>query len=493
MEARLPENEIERLAELRRYDILDTKPEAEFDELTQLAARICAAPVVLISLIDDERQWFKSSFGFDAQETSRRSSFCAHTILQSEPMIVPDTLQDARFADNEFVTNAPHFRFYAGVSLTTDNGHRIGTLCVLDREPRDISEDEVAALQTIARQVVARFEARRHAAQLTRDNNDLRADFAERDAAATRLRLLQSVVINANDAVLITEAEPIDTEGPRIIYVNEAFTRMTGYTAEEVSGATPRILHGAKTDRAQLDKVRHALEHWQPVRAELINYRKDGTEFWVELNISPVADESGWFTHWVSVQRDVTERKRIEEALRASEERYRQIVEQATEIIYKTDAKGFFTFLNPTFSRLLQYSETHLSSLLYTDVIRSDVRAEAESFYTRQLAENTTNTYYEVPVIAQDGTEIWIGQNVQLVYEDGQVVGFQAVARDITARKQAEDIQQKTSREIVTILSSITDAFLTLDRNWRFTYLNRKRSAPLAKRKLNSRGAASVR
>ncbi|MGA7932725.1 MAG: PAS domain S-box protein [Kovacikia sp.] len=137
-------------------------------------------------------------------------------------------------------------------------------------------------------------------------------DVSKSKAAQEQLRLLESVVVNANDAILITEAEPIDDMGPRIIYVNAAFTRMTGYALEEVLGKTPRILQGEKSDRAVLDRIRAALTDWKPVKVELINYHKNGTEFWVELNIVPISDETGWYTHWVSIQRDVTERKRVE-------------------------------------------------------------------------------------------------------------------------------------------------------------------------------------
>ncbi len=149
-------------------------------------------------------------------------------------------------------------------------------------------------------------------------------DITLRKKTEERLRLLESAVVNANDGVLITEAEPIDLPGPRIIYVNEAFTRMTGYTPSEVIGKTPRILQGPKTDRAQLRRIHQALQTWQSVRVELLNYRKDGSQFWVEFEIVPVADDTGWFTHWVAVQRDITERKLAEEALQQSTKRLQE-------------------------------------------------------------------------------------------------------------------------------------------------------------------------
>ena len=137
-------------------------------------------------------------------------------------------------------------------------------------------------------------------------------DNSERKRIDQQLRMLEAALENANDAIVITEAEPFDLPGPRVVYVNAAFTRTTGYEAGEIIGKTPRILQGPGTDRSTLDGLRKKLKRWKPVRVELLNYSKDGREFWVELNIRPVADATGYFTHWVSVQRDITDRKRAE-------------------------------------------------------------------------------------------------------------------------------------------------------------------------------------
>lgn len=133
-------------------------------------------------------------------------------------------------------------------------------------------------------------------------------DITKQKEEELRLKLLESVITNTNDAVVITEAEPFDTPGPKIVYVNEAFTKMTGYTAEEVIGKTPRILQGPKSNRQELDRLKESLKKWESCGITLLNYRKDGSEFWANINISPVADETGWFTHWVSIQRDITEK-----------------------------------------------------------------------------------------------------------------------------------------------------------------------------------------
>jgi signal transduction histidine kinase len=159
--APLPPDEAERLAALCAYQILDTGPEAGFDDLTALAAEIAATPIALVSLIDTDRQWFKSRLGLAACETDRDVAFCSHAILDDAPMIVPDTHADARFHDNPLVTGEPHIRAYAGIPLLVPAGRRLGTLCVIDPRPRAFSPQQIASLQRLARQVVAQLELQR--------------------------------------------------------------------------------------------------------------------------------------------------------------------------------------------------------------------------------------------------------------------------------------------------------------------------------------------
>tara|TARA_R100001369_G_scaffold81955_2_gene113369 strand:- start:19912 stop:24861 length:4950 start_codon:yes stop_codon:yes gene_type:complete len=134
-------------------------------------------------------------------------------------------------------------------------------------------------------------------------------DITERKLEEHRLKLLESVITNTNDAVLITEAEPQDEPGPKIIYVNEAFTKMTGYEADEVIGKTPRILQGPNSNKDDLAKLGRALRNWEPYEITTINYKKNGDEFWINFTVMPVADETGWYTHWIAIERDVTEQK----------------------------------------------------------------------------------------------------------------------------------------------------------------------------------------
>lgn len=160
-----PANEAERLETLRSYEILDTEPEAAFDDLTLLASYVCQTPVALISLIDAERQWFKSRVGVSITETSRDIAFCASAILQPDVFMVPDASQDKRFAENPLVVAEPKIRFYAGATLAT-HGQALGTLCVVDRVPRELSSEQLEALRALSRQVLAQLELRRNLRQL---------------------------------------------------------------------------------------------------------------------------------------------------------------------------------------------------------------------------------------------------------------------------------------------------------------------------------------
>lgn len=167
MKARPSTTEAERLQALREYSILDTPAESTYNDITTLAAFICNVPIALISFVDSERQWFKSKVGVDVAETARDVSFCAHTILSKSIMVVKDALLDERFVNNPLVTCAPGIRFYAGVPLVTPKGYSIGTLCIIDRQPReDLTEAQKKTLEALARQIVTQLELRRVSTQL---------------------------------------------------------------------------------------------------------------------------------------------------------------------------------------------------------------------------------------------------------------------------------------------------------------------------------------
>lgn len=177
MKAPLPANEAARLQALHRYKILDTPSEQEYDDITLLASQICDVPIALISLVDEKRQWIKSKIGLEITETTRDIAFCSHTISNgtiAQPLVINDTLEDVRFADNPSVTGAPGIRFYAGAPLLTPDNHSIGTLCVIDRKPRQLTERQLQSLEALARQITVKLELCRTSALLQAANEDLR-------------------------------------------------------------------------------------------------------------------------------------------------------------------------------------------------------------------------------------------------------------------------------------------------------------------------------
>lgn len=194
MKMPVPKNETQRLKVLWQYEVLDTVPEEVFDDLTELAARICGAPIALISLVDEKRQWFKSKVGISRSETARDVSFCSHAILQGGLFIVPDATLDERFANSPLVTSDPKVRFYAGAPLVTPDGHALGTLCVMDSVPRDLNTDQRQALRVLAHHVVSQLELRRHArelAEVRKSGNTVRGELAKvrAELASARKRL----------------------------------------------------------------------------------------------------------------------------------------------------------------------------------------------------------------------------------------------------------------------------------------------------------------
>jgi len=304
--ATLPANEACRLQALYDYQILDTPPAEGFDNLTRLAAMVCGVPIAIVSLIDQQRQWFKARVGeVGLTETDRDLSFCAHAILQSGLMEVPNALEDERFFDNPLVLGELNLRFYAGMPLITADGYALGTLCVIDQVPRSLTPQQCQALEILAAQVVAQLELHR---QIEESHQ---ADL-ERQQLEEILRLQERAIAASRNGIVITDARQPNNP---VIYVNPAFERITSYSAAEALGRNCRFLHGDHNDQPGLTALRQAVAESRDCTAEVINYRKDGTQYWNQLSIAPLYDPQGQLTHFVGIQADISDRKNAEAQL----------------------------------------------------------------------------------------------------------------------------------------------------------------------------------
>jgi signal transduction histidine kinase len=220
--APLPKNEAERLSELYSYDILDTMPDIDYDHITRIASEICNTPIALIGLIDADRQWYKSQQGLKGTESSRDLSFCSHAILNPEEiMIVPDSSLDERFADNPNVLNEPYVVFYAGVSLISENGFPLGTLCVVDNKPGTLTESQKLSLKALGRQVVALMELRKKNRELAVNREEMKALNLELErfahVVAHDLKSPCNNLIGLSDLLLYSYQDKLDEDGKEML------------------------------------------------------------------------------------------------------------------------------------------------------------------------------------------------------------------------------------------------------------------------------------
>ncbi len=297
-------------------------------------------------------------------------------------------------------------------------------------------------------------------------------DITQRRRDEEQLRLLEHCVSRLSDIVLITDAEPIDDPGPRIVYVNDAFERRTGYRREEVLGKTPRILQGPGTQRDALDRIRAALTEWKPVREELINYTKSGEEFWLELDIVPVSDSDGIFTHWIAIERDITERKRAESRLRMSEERFRLLAKASSDVIWDWDIARGEVWRSEGFELLsgVPSSGTETTVDRWTNLIHPDDRDRATQGLWDAVAGTTGEWCENYRIVRQDGAVIHVHDRGLILRDaDGRAVRVVGGMMDITDRKRSEE----RIAEQAALIEESRDAIVVRDLEGRVRFWNR--------------------
>ncbi|MCW3062385.1 MAG: domain S-box [Capsulimonas sp.] len=298
-----PIDELRRLEALRRYDILDTAPEERYDNITELAATLCDVPMSLVSLVDENRQWFKSKVGLTIGETHRNLSFCAHAILQEAPMIITDATTDPRFSNNDLVTGEPHIRFYAGFPLTNDEGYSLGTLCAIDTKPRTLTPIQIKAMKVLTQQVMTEMHLRRSLTALTDMFEQVRR--GEEAVHAMKAAILDAAL----DGIVTIDANEIVCEW------NPAAEQIFGYSHDEAVGRPLSSLvvlatheEGRPTGVAEL--LSSGSDIARSKRVEVIGVGKDGQAFPIEL--SAVAVSIHGRPQFTVYLRNISDRKQAE-------------------------------------------------------------------------------------------------------------------------------------------------------------------------------------
>ena len=476
----VPEDEAARLECLRSYTILDTPSEQAFDDITRLASYICGTPISLVSLLDDTRQWFKSSVGLAATETPRDQAFCGHAILQDGLMVVPNALEDARFAANPLVTGEPHIRFYAGTPLVMPSGQALGTLCVIDRVPRTLTREQEESLRALGRQVVALLELRRNITTLERVSVAKERIWQERQEAAT----LQKAILDSADYSIIST----DVHGT-ILSFNRAAERMTGYRAQEVVGKfSPSLLHDADEVIARAESLAQELGRSitpgfevftakigedTPDENEWTYIRKDGSRFPIQLSATAVRNEDGVLTGYLGVAHDITARKQVELELHKSQEQ----LEAAQQIAHLGSWEYDLTTQNVTWSkelfRLFDMNPEQ-GELNYAAAVRlysPEDAARLDACFQRSLTEGIGYEMDLQRAISEGVPPRWYHTVGKPVFDaQGNLIRMAGTLIDITERKRAEAALQEAHNRLESRVQARTKALQESEALFRATF-----------------------
>ncbi|WP_181416744.1 PAS domain S-box protein [Nitrospira lenta] len=458
-----PHDEYRRQDALLRYGILDSETEQAFDDLCQLATQICGAPMAYIGFMDHTRLWFKSSIGIPQTELPRDRSLCAHAIMQSHPIVLPNALADLRFANHPMVTGEPFIRFYVGIPLLTADGHAIGTLCVLDRHPRHVSPKQEQALTALARQVMSQVELRHRTRQL------LHSAQAQRQTEAMHERMLLALGHSTEGVALLTK------EG-RYTFVNDAFAAMHGFRPIDLIGQSWTALYPPEWV-AKLDDLFFPLlrQHgtWQ---GDLVGRTKSGESIWVEASLRTLPErhhEEQWLIWTCS---NITRQKQVLKEIADTRARLQTVLDSATEIgIIATDPQGTITLFNFGAERLLGYRADEVIGQRTLEFFHlpSEIAERGQQLSARfgrplagadVLVEAARMGGYEErewTYLRKDGDDITVNLVVTPVRgPDGTLTGFLGIAKDVTALKQAT-LQTEAQQELLSAISDVQKAFIS--------------------------------
>ena len=422
--------ELDRLAALRAFRVLDTPSSERFDCIVSLAADLFDAPIALISLIDEERQWFKARIGIEACSTDRGVAFCAHAIdlAPNAVMVVEDATRDPRFADNPFVTEGPQIRFYAGALLTTQEGHNLGTLCVIDTHPRQRpSERELDRLRNLARIVVDELELQ-----------------AATRASAEQQRLLEMAETMSGVGHWRLDLETSKPTWSRTVYA------IHGVTPESFNPELDSAIDFYHPDDRSLvlQNLDEASQGKGGFNFQLRLIRADGLLRHVVSKGVCELDSTGKPIAIIGLFQDITEHVAAREAAEESERRYRMLAEHTTDLILRFGPGGIITYASPA-CRILGITPEQAVGRCTLDFVQPDQRAFAAETLANLFSgqEPDRSIRREFRIVAPDGKQIWLEGNPTVVRDaKGQPVEVVTTYRDITARRTLETQLEQSAR-----------------------------------------------
>ena len=410
-----------RLAALERYGVLDSSPEPGYDDITELASFICGTPISLVSFVDRQRQWFKSERELGVTETPRSESFCAHTIDDAKTLVVNNAQTDQRFSSNPLVLGNPNIRFYAGAPIVDKNGHVLGTVCVIDTEPRELSPKQIAALEALARQVMVLLEQGRAIEIL--EKGALEAKATDRQLQESERRL-QTFVDRLPALAWVADAKGW------IYWYNRRWYDYTGTTPEQMEGWGWQSVHDPSTLAAVLERWTASITTGEPFDMVFPLKGKDGEFRPFLTRVEPMRDEAGLITQWFGTNIEVDALQKTQLALEKSEAGLNQVMNATTDAVVSVNRGWVLTYLNPKAEELYGASALLVGRNLWEAF--PDAVYEGSPFvehYSRAMNDGVAGRFeaeYPDPLNFTLGVEVYPSKD-----------GIVTFSRDVTKLKYA--------------------------------------------------------
>lgn len=405
--------ENKRLTALNSYNVLDTLPEKEFDAITRLASYICQTPIALISLVDVDRQWFKSRIGLKEHQTPLVDSFCHHAIDHDQMMEVPDAELDERFKDNRYVKGDPHIRFYAGAPLMDPDGHRLGSLCVIDSVPRQLTPEQRDALHTLADEVMSHFVLRKQKRELEQSLN------AHKD--------FYTLFNSSADIHLIADRES------KIELISDAVYTILGYTPHEAHGNVLwDFVVGKKKDEKHIPIIERGLASQQAFELETQIMAASGDIKWISWSVIHKNRK------WYASGRDITLQKELD----AERELLSTVASKIHNGVIISNADDEVLWINKGFEKISGYSLDEMANISLRDTIKAEPSPQSRERY-EQAVKNNESYEADLLIHKKDGKPIWVSViNSVLLDAEGKIEKHIRIVVDITSRKSSErDLQ----------------------------------------------------